>query len=213
VSKAKARLGQPRGVVPKEDRLDEIVAVATRLFRERGYRATRLDDISDALGVTRAALYYYFDGKADVLEEVCERAMLSTEAVLRDIQQLEGPADRLCMFARQYAVNMSSDAARVFARDNAELRAPFRRALMARARAVNSGAEDILRYGISTGHFRNDMDVRLMALGFLGMLNALAEWYRPSRDGKLQDVSDALVDVFVDGLASGGAVTSRPRAA
>jgi AcrR family transcriptional regulator len=203
------RVGRPRGAAPKEDRLDDIIEVATRLFRERGFRATRLDDIAEELGVTRAALYYYFDGKRDVLEEVCERAMRSTEKVLRDVQALDDPAERLRHFARVYAGNMSSDSARVFARDNSELRAPFRRALMTRVRAVNHGAEAILSYGIEKGRFRADLDVRLTALGFLGMLNSLAEWFRPARDGSLDDVTDYLVDVFIDGV-SHGADQARP---
>lgn len=200
-----ARLGQPRGAIPKEDRLDEVIAVATQLFREQGFRGTRLDDISDALGVTRAALYYYFDGKHDVLEEVCARAMTSTEAALKRVQDVDDAGDRLRSFAHQYAINMSSDAARVFARDNKELRPAFRRSLMARARAVNEGAEDIIRYGIDIGAFDPDIDVRLTTLGFLGMLNALADWHRSERDGNLADVADALVDVFISGLTVRGA--------
>jgi AcrR family transcriptional regulator len=205
-----ARLGQPRGASPKEDRLDDVIAVATRLFRERGFRGTRLDDISDELGVTRAALYYYFDSKREVLEEVCERAMQSTEKVLRDVEALDDPAERLRRFARQYARNMSSDAARVFSRDNAELSPPFRRALLARARAVTAGAEHLVDYGMEQGRFRADLDVHLTAMGFLGMLNSLAEWYRPNRDGTLDDVTDYLVDVFVDGV-SHGAEVARPK--
>jgi AcrR family transcriptional regulator len=196
------RLGQPRGAIPKEDRLDDVIAVATQLFCERGFRGTRLDDIANALGVTRAALYYYFDGKHDVLEEVCARAMASTEAALRRGEELDDPADRLKSFAHQYALNMSSDAARVFARDNKELRPAFRRSLMARARAVNDGAEAIVRYGIDSGAFDPDIDVRLTTLGFLGMLNAMADWHRASRDGALADVADLLVDVFIAGLAA-----------
>jgi AcrR family transcriptional regulator len=198
-------VGRPRGAAPKEDRLDDIIDVAARLFRERGFRATRLDDISDELGVTRAALYYYFDGKHDVLEEVCERAMRSTEKVLRDVEALEDPAERMRHFAQVYARNMTGDAARVFSRDNGELRAPFQRALMGRMRAVNHGAEAILRYGIEQGRFRSDLDLRLTALGFLGMLNSLAEWFRPARDGTLDNVTDHLVDVFIDGVSHGAA--------
>jgi AcrR family transcriptional regulator len=195
------RLGQPRGAVPKEDRLDEVIAVATRLFRENGFRATRLDDIAEALGVTRAALYYYFDSKQDVLEEVCSRAMASTEAALRRIQDLDDPGARLHGFAHQYAQNMAGDAARVFARDNQELRPTFRRGLMARARAVNDGAEEILRYGIEHGAFDPDLDVAVTVRGFLGMLNSLAEWHRAKRDGPLADTADLLVGVFITGLA------------
>jgi AcrR family transcriptional regulator len=204
-----ARLGQPRGAAPKEDRLDDVIAVATRLFRERGFRGTRLDDISDELGVTRAALYYYFDSKREVLEEVCERAMRSTETVLHEVEALDDPAERLRSFARQYARNMSSDAARVFSRDHAELSPPFQRALMARARAVTAGAEQLIAYGVAQGRFRTDLNVHLTTLGLLGMLNSIAEWHRPNRDGALDDVADHLVDVYIDGV-SHGAELERP---
>lgn len=194
-------LGRPRGGSPREDRLDDVLEVATKLFRERGFRATRLDDISDDLGVTRAALYYYFDGKADILEEICVRAMASSEAALRDVQVLDDPAERLLSFGKVYARNMSSDAARVFFRDNAELKPTSRRALLARARAINEGAEAIIRYGVEHEDFSDDVDVRHCALGFLGMLNSLAEWYRPNRDGDFDEVVAQLVNLLVQGVA------------
>lgn len=205
------KLGQPRGAIPKEDRLEEVVAVATRLFREKGFRATRLDDIAAALGVTRAALYYYFDGKQDVLEEVCGRAMVFTEAALRRVQSLDDPGDQLRVFAHEYAQNMASDAARVFDRDNQELRPSFRRGLMTRARAITAGAEEIIAHGVRDGAFDPDLDIRLTALGFLGMLNALADWHRLKRDGPLSETADMLVDVFISGLAIRPSVSRKSR--
>src|SRR4051794_470703 len=64
---SKPKLGGRRGSVAKQDRLDEIVDVAAELFRERGFRGTRLDDVAERLGVTRAALYYYFEDKNELL--------------------------------------------------------------------------------------------------------------------------------------------------
>jgi AcrR family transcriptional regulator len=193
-------LGHPRGAVPHEDRLDEVLAVATRLFRENGFRGTRLGDIADALGVTRAALYYYFDGKRELLEEICARSMASTEHALLSVQELDDPADRLVSFAKVYAGNMTSDAARVFWRDSGELEPSSRRALMARAHAVNDGAEAVFQYGVGRGDFSSEIDLRHATLGFLGMLNSLAEWYRPSRDGDLGDTVADLVSIFVSGV-------------
>jgi AcrR family transcriptional regulator len=193
-------VGQPRGDISRESRLDDVLEVATKLFCERGFRATRLDDISDELGVTRAALYYYFDGKRALLEEICERAMASSEQALREVQVLDDPTERLLSFGLVYAGNMSSDAARVFAKDNGELTPTARRALLARARAINEGAESIIRYGIERDDFDQDLEVRHAALGFLGMLNSLAEWYRPNRDGDFNDVVRQLVGLFVSGL-------------
>jgi TetR/AcrR family transcriptional regulator len=52
----------------------EIVATAERHFAERGFEATRLDDIATAVGIRRAAIFYYFSDKqelyAAVLDEV-----------------------------------------------------------------------------------------------------------------------------------------------
>jgi AcrR family transcriptional regulator len=204
VSKVKkgrrGRLGQPRGSSAHEDRFDDIIDVATRLFCERGFRATRLDDISDALGVTRAALYYYFDGKREVLEEICARAMRSSEVALQEIQVLDDPADRLLAFAKVYTANMSSDAARVFTRDNLELKPTSRRALMARSHAVNDGAKAIFRYGIEHGDFAPNIELPHTTLGFLGMLNSMANWYRPARDGDFDETVEHLVDVFITGV-------------
>jgi AcrR family transcriptional regulator len=46
---------------------DQILSEAARLFLERGYDGTRMQDIAAAFGVTHAALYYYFPRKADIL--------------------------------------------------------------------------------------------------------------------------------------------------
>lgn len=194
------RVGRPRGAFAHEDRRADVLEVATREFRIRGYRATRLDEIGEALGVTRAAIYYYYKGKVELLEDICGRSMTSIERAIRDINQVEDPVERLRSFAVIYAVNMGSDAARVFVRDSGELRPQFRRELMERARAINSGAEDILRYGIERGSFAAEFDVSLVVRGLLGTLNSLAEWHRTKRDGKLEDVAEQLVDLLLAGI-------------
>ncbi|MBR9762693.1 MAG: helix-turn-helix transcriptional regulator [Rhodobacteraceae bacterium] len=41
--------------------------VASRLFNEKGYHATSLDEIADRIGVTKTALFYYFRNKEELL--------------------------------------------------------------------------------------------------------------------------------------------------
>jgi TetR/AcrR family transcriptional regulator len=50
----------------------EIVAAAERHFAERGFEATRLDDIADDVGIRRAAIFYHFGDKQDLYREVLE---------------------------------------------------------------------------------------------------------------------------------------------
>lgn len=45
---------------------------AFRVFAERGYQATRLEEVAQAAGLTKGAIYYYFDGKEDLLRRAVE---------------------------------------------------------------------------------------------------------------------------------------------
>jgi len=58
----------PRPKNPPPDRRQEILAVALRLFAEKGYDATTNADIARAAGVTAPALYYYFPSKAELFK-------------------------------------------------------------------------------------------------------------------------------------------------
>lgn len=72
---------------PKTDKgratRDRIVAVAAGLVRANGVRATSVDDVIDAAGVSKSQLYHYFDDKADLIRAVVDR----TKTVLLDLQQ------------------------------------------------------------------------------------------------------------------------------
>lgn len=72
---------------PKTDKgratRDRIVTVAADLVRANGVRATSVDDVIGAAGVSKSQLYHYFDDKADLVRAVVDR----TKTVLLDLQQ------------------------------------------------------------------------------------------------------------------------------
>lgn len=53
----------------KPSRREEILATAVRLFAERGYGSTSVDEIGEALGISGPALYWHFKGKESMLGE------------------------------------------------------------------------------------------------------------------------------------------------
>ena len=68
----------------------EILDVAAELFAERGYDATSLREIAERLGITKAALYYYFRSKDDILAAL----IAPIGAVLDElVRRLEGARD------------------------------------------------------------------------------------------------------------------------
>ena len=54
---------------------EHLIAVASVLFPARGFAAVSMQEIADAVGVTKAALYYHFGSKEDLFEAVTERAI------------------------------------------------------------------------------------------------------------------------------------------
>ena len=64
------------------DTREQILEVARDLFIEQGYDATSLREIAEKVGVTKAALYYHFTNKQDILRALAAPAMEATPTVL-----------------------------------------------------------------------------------------------------------------------------------
>ncbi|MCT9935078.1 TetR/AcrR family transcriptional regulator [Planotetraspora sp. A-T 1434] len=64
------------------DTRTRIQEVAIRLFTEQGYEATSLREIAEALGVTKAALYYHFKTKDDIVASLMDDRMEALDALI-----------------------------------------------------------------------------------------------------------------------------------
>jgi AcrR family transcriptional regulator len=90
---------QPRWRRRKDARPAEIVAAALSVFAERGFAAARLEDIAARAGVSKAALYLYFDTKEDLFRAVVSEAVApNLEALEAAALQHEGPIEDLVRF-------------------------------------------------------------------------------------------------------------------
>ena len=67
----------------------EIREQALRLFAANGYEATSLQDIASAVGCSKAAVLYHFDGKAAILTDVLEPAAAALSALVEKLETLE----------------------------------------------------------------------------------------------------------------------------
>jgi AcrR family transcriptional regulator len=72
----------------RTDMRERILDVALELFNEQGYDATSLREIAERLGVTKAALYYHFKSKADILLELHLRLHELGAGILDEIDRL-----------------------------------------------------------------------------------------------------------------------------
>src|SRR5919199_6702348 len=74
---------------PPRERSEEVYAAALRLFREKGYHATSMQDIAGAVGLYKGSLYHYIGGKEELLVRVFERGM---GALLAEVEAIAADA-------------------------------------------------------------------------------------------------------------------------
>jgi AcrR family transcriptional regulator len=67
-----------------------MIDVAARMFQERGYDATRLQDIADEVGLLKGSLYHYIDSKEDLLFRLLESVHVEVERILDEVAAVEG---------------------------------------------------------------------------------------------------------------------------
>src|SRR5881275_170817 len=75
--------------IPPRERGEQVYAAALRLFRDKGYHATSMQDIAVAVGLYKGSLYHYIGGKEDLLVQVFERAMAT---LLEDVERIVADA-------------------------------------------------------------------------------------------------------------------------
>lgn len=79
-----------------EERKQEILTIAEKLFCVRGYQATSVQDILDELKASKGAFYHHFESKGSVLETLCtQRAEKAAERTREKLAKMEAPMDRL----------------------------------------------------------------------------------------------------------------------
>src|SRR6185312_5728353 len=74
----------------------DILRTAARLFQERGYDATSMQDIASALNFSKAALYHHFESKEEILQQIMGYGMdIFEERVVEAVKAIPDPEQRL----------------------------------------------------------------------------------------------------------------------
>ncbi len=174
----------------------DILGAAARIFRQKGYHGTSVQDIADAVGLLKGSLYHYIRSKEQLLARLFEGALEDTVRELEAIARRDAPAgERLADMVRAYvrAVTTNLDAVGLYLREWRSLPAREVGRLAARRRAMRSLFREVLVEGAERGEFApGDADVAAFAI--LGMCNWVYEWYTP--DGRLSAI--ALGDELAD---------------
>jgi AcrR family transcriptional regulator len=185
---------------------DQILRTAADLFRERGYRATTLDDIAARLGMSKASLYTYFHAKEEMLAAISRQTIETFTRELSLVLRSDlAPEDKLRRVVRDHVrfVIANRSFLTVFFSEEANLPPRLARALAAQKDRYDKGVESIVIDGARRGVFR-DVPPRLVVFGLLGMLNWLYKWYDPRGRWGAEEISAGFLSLVEGGLLRRG---------
>jgi AcrR family transcriptional regulator len=188
-------------------RRTELQRQAARLFAERGFHGTSMEDIAEAMGIQKPSLYEYVSSKQDLLDETARDGARAFHAALDAIDERAPAVEKLRRALRAHlrVVSEQLDVATVFVREWRYLEEPRRGAFVAERRRYEERIRAFFREGVEQSELRTDLDVTAATLLFLSAANWAYTWLQPGRD------TDALADRFFDQLVEGMRGYSTPR--
>ena len=164
---------------------ERILEEAVKLFYERGFSGTTLDDIAGKLGVTKPFIYTHFRSKVELLEAVCRPTIEMSLNAIAVAARHDGPvADRLYNGVVQFTNVVLQRQANiaVYFREEKHLSEVGLAEINALRKRFDRTLSDLLQEGASAGAFRI-ADIRVAALAIGGMVSWAYTWYQP--DGRL----------------------------
>ena len=188
-------------------KLREIFRVAARVFYEKGYDGASMQDIAEAVGLTKAGLYHHVSSKDTLLFEIMNYGMdILDESVLAKVKDIQDPREKLRQTILGHidlVVRARDMEITVILHENRSLKGNMRKSINARKRAYIDYLEDLIARVQEQAGVPPKVSPHIAAFAVLGMINWLYQWYHLEGPVKQEEISHAYVDFFFRGLLGG----------
>jgi len=188
------------------DRRSEVLLAAEKLFSERGFQATSVRDIAEAVDIKAGSLYAHIETKEDLLWAIVTSAAdRFFEAVEPIVHSDVVPIEKLrrVITAHVKVVTSSTSAAAVYSTEWRHLTDPRRREFAARRDAYEQIVRGLVHDCIRQGTL-GDVDEKFATLLILSSINWIYHWYRPDGPMSPEEIARRITDLLLNGLRRGG---------
>jgi len=202
------RTAQSDGSADYAAKRAELLRIAIKLFKERGFQSTKLADIAQAAGLDRASIYYYVSSKDELFHESVEGVLdesiklakkLLGDGHLRSIERL-----RRIYVALMVSYEENYPATFVYIQEQMHQVAgdetAWAQEIMKKTRAFDQILLGFIRGTIEEGDLRADLLPRLVENALFGMLNWTHRWFVPGGGLSGKEVGEALWSIFTNGM-------------
>jgi AcrR family transcriptional regulator len=186
-----------------DERYRAILETAARLFCERGYEGTSMQEVAAACQMTKAGLYHHIQSKEALLLAIMSYGMdLFEQRVLAQVKDIPDPLVRLRETLQRNVHLVTRDLSKevtIILHEHATLHGEGREFIDGRKKRYVRFLETTIAEAVREGKLR-PVDPTVAAFSLLGMVLWVYKWFRP--DGRLTDeqLADGMVDLLLNGL-------------
>lgn len=181
-----------------------LVQSALKLFEEKGYPSTSVDEIVEAANLTKGAFYHHFGAKEEVLrlihDDYVDAQLVECRRILSEV---ESPIEQVHALIRQSlrSVEEYRSHLTVYFQDRRFLTGKRRDAVIAKRIEIDTVFERAIDNGVAQGVLRADLSAKLVGFGVVGMCAWAYQWHRPGGKLTADEIADQFSSMILNGLA------------
>jgi AcrR family transcriptional regulator len=184
----------------------DIVQAAAQIFRQKGYHATSMQDIADAVHLQKASLYHHIESKQEILLEILDAALDRLTADISAVVESDlSPTVKLRLALKAYTLRLNEDRdlASVLLLEYRGLDPKLRARHIARRDRIDQLWRRLVKEGVDAGEFRR-VDPVLTSFALLGVQNWMITWFRDNGRLTAAQAAEGFAELFLKGLLAGG---------
>ncbi len=188
-------------IAQEDGRAAEVYRTAARIILQKGYDATSVSDIADAVGITKAGLYHYIRGKTELLFNIMQYGLAELEReVMVPARAIADPVERLRFVISMHAQLVTrGDGAVTILVDEARALTPVQnRKVTKLKRDYLDYIRDTLDELRTTGKLR-EVNTTVAAFNIIASINWLSRWYRPGGPLSAAEIAEETTDIILNG--------------
>ena len=181
----------------------QILSAAAKIFREKGYQRATIKDVADEVGLLKGSIYYYIKSKQELLYKIGIAPLKATTEKLKEVVNQDiSPEEKLklAIKTRLKAFDEFYPEILVFLHERFDELSEDERSFLKKGQKEDEEFwRKILTEGMERDVFRKDMDLKITAQAIIGMCHWMYKWYK--KDGRL--TTDQIAEVFSEFALNG----------
>lgn len=186
----------------KQNKKQIILEAAARLFRDKGYMATSMRDLAQAVDLKASSLYNHISGKEEILREICFKHAGRFHQELKVIEEKEEFADAKVRALIRLHIQVATEDITSITAFNDEWRhltEPHLSEFIALRREYEHRFRAIIESGIRSGSFKA-VNANIALYTIFSAVRWVYDWYQPGKSLSVSQLEEQIAGLLLDGL-------------